>query len=68
MARGLASLCQPDSVVMVGGLSGPMACGILVPRPEIELESPALEGKFFTTGPPGKSPNAFSKLNYFGQC
>ena len=37
------------------GLSGPMACGILVPRPGIESASPALEGGFFTTGPPGKS-------------
>ena len=32
-----------------------MACGILVPQPGIEPISPALEGKFLTTGPPGKS-------------
>ena len=30
-------------------------CGILVPRPGIEPEPPALEGGFFTTGPPGTS-------------
>ena len=41
---------------MVCGLSCPAACGILVPRPGIKPESPALEGGFFTTGPPGKSP------------
>ena len=29
--------------------------GILVPRPGIEPMSPALEGGFLTTGPPGKS-------------
>ena len=32
-----------------------VGCGILVPRPGIEPASPALEGGFFTTGPPGKS-------------
>ena len=37
------------------GLSCPMAYGILVPRPEIEPTSPALEGRFSTTRPPGKS-------------
>ena len=31
------------------------ACGILVPQPEIRLESLALEGRFLTTGPLGKS-------------
>ena len=35
------------------GLSCPMACGILVPQPGIEPVSPALEGGFLTTGPPG---------------
>ena len=44
------------SVVAVHGLSCPTACGILVPRPGIEPASPALEGGFLTTGPPGKSP------------
>ena len=37
-------------------LSGPRASGILVPWPGIEPMFPALEGRFLTTGPPGKSP------------
>ena len=32
-----------------------MACGSLVPRRGIELASSALESRFLTTGPPGKS-------------
>ena len=36
------------------GLSCSVACGILVPGPGIEPTSPALEGGFLTTGPPGK--------------
>ena len=44
------------SVVVAQGLSCPVAYGILVPRPGIEPVSPALEGGFLTTGPPGKSP------------
>ena len=43
------------SVVVARGLNCPMACGILVPRPGIKPASPALEGGFLTTGPPGKS-------------
>ena len=43
------------SLVVVRGLSCPTARGILVPRPGIEPASPVLEGRFFTTGPPGKS-------------
>ena len=31
------------------------ACGILVAQPGIEPMSPALESRFLTTGPPGKS-------------
>ena len=34
------------------------ACGILAPQPGTEAASPALEGRFLTTGPPGKSPGA----------
>ena len=34
-----------------------------LPRPRIELVSPALAGGFLTTGPPGKSPKYF-KLIY----
>ena len=49
------SLRRASSVVVAHGLSCPAACGILVPRLGIEPTSPALEGGFFTTGPPGKS-------------
>ena len=42
-------------VVVAHRLSCPVACGILIPRPGIEPMSPALEGWFLTTGPPGKS-------------
>ena len=42
-------------VVVARGLSCPKACGILVSRPGIEPAPPALEGRFLTTGPPGKS-------------
>ena len=38
------------------GLSCPTACGILVPWPWISPATPSLEGRFLTTGPPGKSP------------
>ena len=41
---------------MVHGFSScTTAHGILVPRPRIEPVSPALEGGFLTTGPPGKA-------------
>ena len=43
---------------MVHGLSCPLACGILVPSPGIELVSPALAGRFLTTVLPGKSMEA----------
>jgi len=31
-----------------------VACGISVPRPEIKPTSPALQGRFLTTGPAGE--------------
>ena len=34
----------------------PRHVGILVPQPGIEPMTPALQGRFLTTGPPGKSP------------
>ena len=41
---------------LVQGLSGcPIACGILVPCPGIVPMPPALEGRFLSTGLPGKS-------------
>ena len=48
---------------MALGLTCPAACGILVPLPEIKPVSPALEGGFFTTGPPGKSQNLLDILD-----
>ena len=44
------------SLVAAHRLSCPAARGILVPWPGIKPASPALEGRFLTTGPPGKSP------------
>ena len=57
------SLKQVDSLVVtqssrVHELSCPVACGILVPQLRLEPLSPALQGRFLTTGPPGKSPKA----------
>ena len=46
------------------GLSRPMPCGILVPQPETEPTSPALEGGFLTIGPPGRSLNKKSFLTH----
>ena len=59
--HGLLSSCGTQapghvgSVVAAVGLSCPMVCWILVPRPGLEPVSPEMEGGFFTTGPPGKS-------------
>ena len=74
-ARGLLSSCgmwvflsvveAPGSVVAARGISCPLACGILVPRPGIKPVSPSLEGRFFTTGPPGRSQEDFHKLILF---
>ena len=44
------------TVVVAQGLNCSSACGILIPWPGIEPESPGLAGRFLTTGPPGKSP------------
>ena len=43
-----------DSVV-AHRLSCPGACGILLPSPGTEPSSVALQGRFLTSGPPGKS-------------
>ena len=54
--------CYPAcaSLVVLCGLharrlSSPTACGVLVLPPGMEPASPALEGRFLTTGPPRKS-------------
>ena len=41
--------------VLARGLSFSAACGVLVPQPGTEPTSSALQVRFLTTGPPGKS-------------
>ena len=53
--RGLA-LESTGSGAGALGLSCTWPCGVLVPRPGIELESPALQGGFLPTGP-GEKPH-----------
>ena len=52
---GARALGCAGSVIAAREFSCPVACGILFIRPGIEPESPALEGRFLTTAPPGKS-------------
>ena len=47
--------CCVDSLVVARGLSCPTDYGILVPRSGIQSKLLALQGRFLTTGPPGKS-------------
>ena len=56
------SLQFRNSLAMSNGLSCPTTCGILVPWLGIEPASPALQGRFLTSGPPGK----FIHTVYFG--
>ena len=49
------SSCGVGSVVVVYGLRCSAACRILVPQPGIKPVSSALQGRFFTTEPQGKS-------------
>ena len=53
-ACGLQSM--QASVVVAGGLSCSVACGISVPQSEIKSASLASQGRFLTTGLPEKSP------------
>ena len=53
--QGLYNCSAQSSVVLVPRFHWPAICGISVPGPGIEPASPALEGRFLTTGPPGKS-------------
>ena len=74
----MCGLCGCDSQTLQLWLAGmwhnlPVASGILVPWPGIEPTSPALEGEFLTTGPPGKSQelctlNIIDWLVYGGVC
>ena len=47
---------RPHGVLVAVCRVAPEVGGILVPQPGIEPEFSALEGRFFTTGPPGKAP------------
>ena len=58
-------LRHAGSVVMLYGLSCPVACEILVPQPGVELTFPALQGRFLTTGPREKSRTHFFKSKWF---
>ena len=49
------SLEHVGSATVVIWLSCLVAFGILVPRPELDLMSPAFQGRLLTTGPPWKS-------------
>ena len=42
--------CSVQASLVASRLSYPKACGILVPQPGIEPKSPALQGRFLTTG------------------
>ena len=55
----LVQLQHVGSFGVAHGLSYPKAHGIFVSQPGIEPAFPALEGRFLTTGPPGKSLHAF---------
>ena len=52
------------SLVAVCRLSCLEACGILFQGQGVKPASPALEGGFLTTEPPGKSPNTTLLINY----
>ena len=55
--RGIFHCGAQASLAVAHGLCCPTACGILVPWPGIKPVSMSrvLEGRFLTTGPPGKS-------------
>ena len=56
LLAGLGLPCGSRASRVVAHEHGcPAACGILVPQPGLKRISPALGGRFFTTGPPGKS-------------
>lgn len=50
---------------MIPGLSSPAVCEILVPRPEIELTSHALQDGFLISGPRVKSLGLFVIIRIF---
>ena len=50
-----------QTLVAVHGLSCSAACGTLVPQPRVKPTSLALQCRFFTAGPPGKSHQALNR-------
>ena len=56
---------QRAALDVAHNLNCPKAFGILVPQPRIKPTSPALEDRFLTTGPPGKSHIFLSLKIYF---
>ena len=65
---GWLLLEQCSDLVVVHGLSRPVACGSLAPQPGIEPASPALKGSFLTTGLPGKFHLLVSFLKLDPHC
>ena len=59
MVHGFLPSCDVQAWFLECRLSFLKACGILVPGPEIEPVSSALEGGFLTTVPPVKSLSVF---------
>ena len=57
------ALEHSSSRIVVYGLRGSAACGILVPQPGIEALFHSLERGFLTSGPPGKSLYSFFRIN-----
>ena len=62
------SLWCSGSLVVACRLNCPVARGILVPWPGIELVSLALQDGFLTTGPSGKSLRKLLKIPIFMVC
>ena len=61
-------LWYADFVVVAHGLSCSEVCRIVVPWPGIEPTSPALQGGFLTTEPPGKSPRKHFLKTFLLHC
>ena len=59
---GVRALEVQGSLVVGERAYLPQACGIFIPWPELKPGSLALEGRFLTSGPPGKSPGLFLRL------
>ena len=60
---GIQPPAHVGSVAAAPRLSCSAACGILVPQPGIEPTSPALQDRFFTTGPQEKSHLFYFKIS-----